>query len=433
MAARPVLRRALIASRQFSAKTAIPFDDIKVTSDKSGVVVATQNTKLPLATVGIVVGAGPRHETAAVSGASTYLNATAFQSSQDYTAFATTREAEILGAQFSVQSGRDFTLYRVTVPVSNVDKASHILASAATKQLFHPWEVREQDERVEQAHVSSQQQLVDAAFQLAFRKNLGRSAIIAHHKIGHVSSDALTAFYNDRFVASNIGVIGVGVEHAHFEGLFASLLAHLSTKPVVNEAAKFYGGAVESRTTTGSGSSSSVIAFAAGAQDQISANILARLLATPASVKWGNSGSRTGLALGKAGLSGSVGSFSKSFSDATLFGVSVSSDSASAHKVVTTAAAEIKAALNGAVSEAEFNRAKNLFAADILESDRTAWFAHQVARTRGAVTPETVAASANALSFAAFKDFVAKVGASKPVYTSSGSLDNTPYYDELGF
>ena len=54
------------------------------------------------------------------------------QSSADFTAFATTREAELNGATFSVQSGRDFTAYIVTVPRHNAEKVAPVLASAAT-------------------------------------------------------------------------------------------------------------------------------------------------------------------------------------------------------------------------------------------------------------------------------------------------------------
>ena len=60
---------------------------------------------------------------------------TASQSTGDYTAFATTREAEVIGANFHVVSDRDLTAYVVTVPRINAEKAAHILASAATSPL----------------------------------------------------------------------------------------------------------------------------------------------------------------------------------------------------------------------------------------------------------------------------------------------------------
>ncbi len=136
----------------------------------------------------ITVGAGTHHETPLTLGAATYLNAVAFQvshdslnddvfvyaslrfslqSSSDYSAFATTREAEVIGAKFSVFAGRDNISYVAVVPRNHAEKAAHILASAATskrwiyplgpsfimidilEQIFHPWEIREQDERVE--------------------------------------------------------------------------------------------------------------------------------------------------------------------------------------------------------------------------------------------------------------------------------------------
>ena len=114
--------------------------------------VASQDTKSPLATLAMVVSAGARHETAATAGAAAYLNAAAFQvgildarhvrrlkavrlqSSGDYSAFATTREAEVIGANFHVVADRDFTAYVVTVPRINAEKAAHILASASTSE-----------------------------------------------------------------------------------------------------------------------------------------------------------------------------------------------------------------------------------------------------------------------------------------------------------
>ena len=54
------------------------------------------------------------------------------QSSADYTAFATTREAEVIGAKFSVRSDRDHTGYFVTVPRHHAEKAAEILASSVT-------------------------------------------------------------------------------------------------------------------------------------------------------------------------------------------------------------------------------------------------------------------------------------------------------------
>ena len=117
----------------------------------NGVVVATQDTKLPVATIGVVVGAGSRHESSATSGATAYLKATAFQSNADFSAFAITREAEAIGAKLSVLSGRDFIAYYATTTRDNVAKASQLIASAATDQLFHPWEVSEVDDAVTEA------------------------------------------------------------------------------------------------------------------------------------------------------------------------------------------------------------------------------------------------------------------------------------------
>ena len=58
------------------------------------------------------------------------------QSTQDFTAFATAREAELIGAKFDVQARSDSIVYTVMVPQLHVAKATSILVSAATSLLF---------------------------------------------------------------------------------------------------------------------------------------------------------------------------------------------------------------------------------------------------------------------------------------------------------
>lgn len=426
--------------------TAIPYDDVKTEKLKNGIIATSQDTKSPLATLVITVGAGTHHETSLTLGAATYLNAVAFQSSSDYSAFATTREAEVIGAKFSVFAGRDNISYVAVVPRNHAEKAAHILASAATKQIFHPWEIREQDERVENGvytglYDHTTEQLIDDAFQLAFRKNAGRSVFIPHHKVGKVSAGALSAFYNERFVASQITVAATGVEHAPFASAFQELLAHVPVKAVKDESGKYYGGAVESRHFSGAGSSSSIIAFNAhgyASTAHVNSAILATALAASGSVVHGSSAARINAAFSKAGIEASASSYSRGLKSGNegLFAVTITTEADQAHKAVTSAAQTIKGVLNGGITEVEFTRAKNKVASFIggySNLQRAKYLGYSTLRTGTAASLETLVDNIQATPYTQFQEYVKSVAATKPVYASRGNLENTPYYDELGF
>jgi predicted Zn-dependent peptidase len=113
----------------------------------------------------IFVNAGSRHESSSTRGAAAYLKAAAFQvsnseysrrsrytticlpapnhltvpcclqSNADLSSFALTREAEKIGAKFSVHTDRDLIAYFAVVPRHNARQAASMLTSAVTSRV----------------------------------------------------------------------------------------------------------------------------------------------------------------------------------------------------------------------------------------------------------------------------------------------------------
>ena len=186
-----------LCTQMSSQPHSLVFSLPQVSTLPSGVALASQETNDALSVLSVVVNAGSRHETHSTAGAAAHLKAVAFQvcapatlflyrftsfhitlhflphqSSANFSALATVRELEAIGASVSTHSTRDTIAYTVVTPRNNVQAAAAILASAATsvsrrcqplvsyllslstlftEPLFHSWEIREQDERLAHA------------------------------------------------------------------------------------------------------------------------------------------------------------------------------------------------------------------------------------------------------------------------------------------
>lgn len=231
---------------------------------------------------------------------------------------------------------------------------AEVLGDALSRAKFLPHEYTE--EVVPQVQGEYEQSLrdlnvyaFDLAHQLAFRKGLGNSLFASPHVA--VDQHAAVAFAKSAFTPSNVAVLGSNID----AGKLASLVSDFVNLPaggassISTSASQYYGGEVRVPASARVERDQLVLAFKGAARSEVDYAVLALLLGGESSVKWGQGASPLSkLARGAA----SAKAFNLAYSDAGLFGISVSAPTNEVADIATKAVAELKQVAQGVSSDA---------------------------------------------------------------------------------
>ncbi|KAJ7281815.1 Metalloenzyme, LuxS/M16 peptidase-like protein [Mycena rebaudengoi] len=397
--------------------------------ESPGLKVAAIDTAQPTVSVTFLAKAGPRYQQK--QGVAHALKNFAFKGTEERSALATVREAELLGGVLSSTLSREHLA--LTAEFLRGDEAFFVdlLASVVASTQFTRHEFQELVLPAIEGEVNSlaadpATHAVELAHALAFRSGLGASLFAAPHTpitAGDVAQFASTAF------SSDIAVLGTGISQSALSALVTKSLANPAVAALASPASQYFGG--ETRLQAHGTPQTLFIGFgAAGVSSPELAALAAFVDPTPA-VKWSRGSSPM---LQHAGTSVRV--VYLPYSDATLLGLVVQGPTTDAVREAGKAAvaalkgsATVKAEdLKSAIAKAKFRLAS---AAD----GRAGTIEILGSKVLAGLNETSLDASLAALdkvSVAGFSKIATNLLKAKPTFVAIGDTHALPYADELG-
>ncbi|GAA5868991.1 hypothetical protein JCM3774_002442 [Rhodotorula dairenensis] len=406
------------------------------TADANGIKVAGNDEGARTSSISLIVKAGSRYEPA--PGVAHVLSNSLFKATETRSQIRLVREAEALGGVLSSSLSREHLV--LTAEFLKGDEAffAEVLGDALARAKFLPHEYTE--EVVPQVQGEYEQSLrdlnvyaFDLAHQLAFRKGLGNSLFASPHVA--VDQHAAVSFAKSAFTPSNVAVLGSNID----SGKLASLVSEFVNLPaggassISSPASQYYGGEVRVPASARVERDQLVLAFKGAARSEVDYAVLALLLGGEPSVKWGQGASPLAkLARGAA----SAKAFNLAYSDAGLFGISVSAPTNEVADIATKAVSELKQVAEGVSSDAlkqAVNKAK-FAAAAALETrvGQIQLVGEQLAVDGQAPSLESVFAKLDKVSIESLAKAAKAALASTPTTVAVGDTHALPYSDALG-
>lgn len=409
--------------------------DIKTTNLSNRMVVSSADTGSPLTRVSICFRAGSRYETPDNLGTTHVLRAAAGTSTKCWSQFAITRRVQQQGATITCTSDRELVAYTLEGTRGAVAQCIPYLSSIASEQLFYPWEVADQNNRLraELATRAPQWRAIDLLHKAAFRKGLGNSLYIAKYNIGRINSETLQHYVKRNCTANRCAVIGVGIDHATLESIAQDL--NLESGADDYGASPYKGGEIRSDK----GGDMAYIAIAGegaayGKKEGLAFAVLQGAMGTGPATKYGSeSSSLFRKAIGDISEPHSIAAINTSYSDTGLFGVLLAAPANLAGKLVPSVVSALK---SGNVSANDIKRGKNRLITEILTSSESgsrtiANMRQQAILCAGVQSPSEMVDAVSGISDADVQAAAKKLAGSPLTIAAVGNLSCVPFRDEL--
>ena len=226
-----------------------PSTPVKVTTLKNGLKVASADHDLPATSVGVYIATGSAY--APVPGTAHVLKSMAFKTSQNYSATASYRALESMGAIPNVVAGREQMVYQLDMLRENLPEAVSLLADNVLAPKFLPWEIDESKALVKlelddfsQNHQQLVQELAHTAA-YGSASPLGAPLQVPPRMLPHIDANVLEAFVAEQYHPSKMVLTAVGADHDQLVKLAeAHFGAFPGGEPAKQIAATYEGGEV---------------------------------------------------------------------------------------------------------------------------------------------------------------------------------------------
>ncbi|GMR48256.1 hypothetical protein PMAYCL1PPCAC_18451 [Pristionchus mayeri] len=135
-------REVLRGSRLLSTSAAPSFSPkTTVTTLPSGMRVATENTNMPTATIGVFIDAGSRYENEKNNGTAHFLEHMAFKGTSRRTRYDLELEVENMGAHLNAYTSREQTVYYAKCFAHDIERSTDILSDILIHSRLHKKDV----------------------------------------------------------------------------------------------------------------------------------------------------------------------------------------------------------------------------------------------------------------------------------------------------
>jgi processing peptidase subunit alpha len=230
-------------------KPAVPRNTTpQITTLDNGLRVVTADSASPLASMGVFIDSGSRHESPHTNGITNFLEHLAFKSTKSRSDFKIVREMLNIGANVMCSTSREHTVYSADCLKPYAPRVLHTLADVITNHAFDPQEIKaakdsytaENQERADQADV----QIMEGIHKAAYGNNtVGLSLYASDYNLTGFDSESLQAWSDAQYTAKNMVVGAVGVDHAEFAKDVEYLFRNVSTaEPAAPPADVYTGG-----------------------------------------------------------------------------------------------------------------------------------------------------------------------------------------------
>ncbi|GAA5821379.1 hypothetical protein JCM11251_004595 [Rhodosporidiobolus azoricus] len=427
------------ASRAVPALTrgyAAPSSSVFAVQEVNGIKVAAADQGLPTSSISVVVKAGSRFEPA--PGVAHVLKNSLFKSTSKRSQIRLVRETEALGGVLSASLSREHLV--LTAEFLKGDEAffAEALGDAVTGPKLPLYEFNEQvvpqvSGEYEQGINDSSVYAFDLAHQLAFRKGLGNSLFASPHTA--VDHSTAVSYAKASFSPSNYAVFGSNVDAGKLQSLVSEFFVAgpASSSSVSSSSSQYFGGEVRVPSHGHSPIDQLLIAFKGAARTEVEFAVLRFLLGGDVYTKWGQGESplsKLQTATTKAQA------FNLAYSDAGLFGVSVSGKTADIEAAAKKAVAALKEVAGGAKEDAVKRAvAQAKFAAAAALETRAGQVevvGEQVVSNGQAPSLEDVFSQLDKVTVDSLAKAASSALSSKPTTVAVGNTHVLPYADSLG-
>ena len=223
---------------------------IRITTLPSGLRVATDTmAQVETASVGVYVGAGPRHESPALNGAAHMLEHMAFKGTATRDAKAIAEEIEAVGAFMNAHTGREQTAYYVKCLKEDTGLALDILSDVYLRSVYDPAEFERERgvilQELGQVEDTPDDVIFDRFHETAYPgQALGRPVLGDANTIRTMARDAAIAWRKSAYAPSNTIVVAAGrLDADKFDVEVAKLFGDWTgDAKLVEEPARYAGG-----------------------------------------------------------------------------------------------------------------------------------------------------------------------------------------------
>ena len=298
---------------------------VQVTVLPNGLRVATDTMDaVGTATLGVWVGAGARHESAADNGAAHFVEHMLFKGTERRGAFEISEAIEAVGGQLNAHTTREYTAFHAKVLSENTGLALDVISDMIQNSLLDSTDLDRERSVIIQEMGMCDDTPEDVVFDLFARQAypnqaLGRTILGEEAVISSMPRDRLAAWLGDTYRAGNMVVVGAGrINHDWLVEESARLFTKLpSGLPIIQvEPARYVGG--DERSDRDLEQLHLVMGFPATGlnhPDEYAFSMLASILGGGASSRLFQEVRE------KRGLVYSIYAFTNAYSDSGLFGI----------------------------------------------------------------------------------------------------------------
>jgi len=349
---------------------------------------------------------------------------------------------DYMAASLTATATREDLVYVVEALRDNISDPVTYLADTVTRPAFKPWELSDNDFRLEidrkRMKKSPDVRLIELLHKAAFSSGLANSLYSPGYMIGRHDHDMMNAFVSQHFTANRIAVVGLGVE-------LPNLLHHVektfdfntNTPPDIVKP-KFIAGNLRKNTDSNVAyvAVSSEGASAKNEKDVAALSLFQQILGSGPRVKYSEAKQSP---LGAAAAQGTQHPFALtginvSYSDTGLFGFAVGAAGADIHKVVLGIVKKMREVAKG-LNEEQLQKAKHQLKAGSrmsLESQGVVLEELGVqALNGGSLQIDKLESVIDSVSLSGLKEVASKVLKGKVAIAAIGQTNNVPFIEDL--
>jgi len=360
-------------------ETLLNVPETKVTTLDNGLRVASEDSGIPTATVGLWIDAGSRFENPENNGVAHFLEHMAFKGTKSRSQTDLELEVENMGAHLNAYTSREQTVYYAKCFSSDLNKAVGILSDIIQNSTLGEKEIERERgvilREMQEVETNLQEVVFDYLHATAYQGTaLGQTILGPTENIQSISRDDLVAYINNHYKAPRIVLAGAGgVDHDTLVGLaqqnFGGLSSTYEAEVPVRPQARFTGSEIRVRNDE---MPLAHVALAVEGCGWSNADNIALMVANTLIGSWdrshgggANLASNLASASAQGGLCHSFQSFNTCYTDTGLWGIYFVSDRLKIEDMVFNIQSEWMRMCTS-VTEFEVERAKNLLRTNML-------------------------------------------------------------------
>jgi len=372
-------RQRSTAAEATYEQTLLNVPETQVTKLDNGLRIASENSGIPTATVGLWIDAGSRYETAKNNGVAHFLEHMAFKGTSKRSQMDIELEVENMGSHLNAYTSREQTVYYAKCFSKDLDRAVEILSDIIQNSTLGEPEIERERgvilREMQEVETNLQEVVFDYLHATAYQGTaLGRTILGPTENIKSISRRDLVEYVSNHYKAPRMVLAAAGgvehgrlvdLAHQHFDGLSATYTGEIPVLPQ----ARFTGSEIRMRDD---GMPLAHIAVAVEGCGWESGDNIALMVANTLIGSWDRShGGGTNLASNLASKSAqgnlchSFQSFNTCYTDTGLWGIYFVSEGDKIEDMLFNVQEEWMR-LCATVTEFEVQRAKNLLKTNMM-------------------------------------------------------------------